>query len=64
MEKSKNKENSAVIEVIDGGPLKITGKISLWDLKRDITDNPSEVYLCRCGRSSNKPHCDDSHKKL
>ncbi|NMC38139.1 MAG: CDGSH iron-sulfur domain-containing protein [Bacteroidales bacterium] len=62
-EKDGNAEVAAIVEVIDGGPLKITGKITLWDLKRDITDSPSEVYLCRCGRSSKKPYCDDSHKK-
>lgn len=63
MEKTDNGENVAVVEVIDGGPLKITGKISLWDLKKDLTENPSEVYLCRCGRSAKKPFCDESHKR-
>ena len=62
-EKDGNAEAASIVEVIDGGPLRITGKINLWDLKRDITENPCEVYLCRCGRSSNKPYCDDSHKK-
>ena len=60
----KNEEKSeAIIEVIDFGPLKITGNFILKDLQRDKEDSPGEVWLCRCGRSGNKPFCDDSHKK-
>ena len=62
-EKEENAEAAAIVEVIDGGPLRIAGKINLWDLKRDTTEKPSEVFLCRCGRSSNKPYCDESHKR-
>lgn len=51
------------VEVLEGGPLKITGKILLKDLKRDKVENLDEVMLCRCGRSGNKPFCDDSHKR-
>jgi len=63
MEKNDNEENTAIVEVIDGGPLKITGKILLRDLKKDFTENISEVYLCRCGRSGCKPYCDGTHKR-
>jgi CDGSH iron-sulfur domain-containing protein 3 len=62
MEGKENNKASALVEVIDGGPLKITGQILLKDPKKDISDNPVEVYLCRCGRSCNKPYCDESHK--
>ena len=62
MEKINDKKASAIVEVIDGGPLKITGQILFKDAKKDISDNPVELYLCRCGRSCNKPYCDDSHK--
>jgi CDGSH-type Zn-finger protein len=62
METNDNRKSSALIEVIDGGPLKITGPIILKDPKKDILDNPIEVYLCRCGQSCNKPYCDGSHK--
>ena len=53
---------TTLVEVIDGGPLKIEGNIFLKDLKKDILDSPEEVFLCRCGRSCNKPYCDGSHK--
>jgi len=62
MEKNDDMKASAIVEVIDGGPLKITGQIVLRDLKKDITDTVAEMYLCRCGRSCNKPYCDDSHR--
>jgi CDGSH-type Zn-finger protein len=63
METNGKKKILTLVEVIDGGPLKITGQILLKDLKKDITESPSEVFLCRCGRSGNKPHCDESHKR-
>jgi hypothetical protein len=63
MEENKEFKPQAIIEVIDNGPIKITGNILLSDSKRDIMDSPQEIYLCRCGRSQNKPYCDESHKK-
>ena len=62
MENNKTKKATAVIEVIDFGPLKITGNFLLKDLKRDKEESPGEVWLCRCGKSGNKPYCDNSHK--
>jgi hypothetical protein len=63
MENKKEYKSQATIEVLDNGPIKITGNIIITDSKRDIVDKPQEVWLCRCGRSANKPYCDDSHKK-
>ena len=63
MEDKKDFKSQATIEVVDNGPIKITGNILIRDSKRDLTDNSEEVYLCRCGRSGNKPYCDESHKK-
>lgn len=61
METDQKKCIDAVIEVIEDGPLKISGHIVLKDLKRDVTVTLEEVSLCLCGRSKNKPFCDDSH---
>ena len=63
MEENKEYKTQAVIEVIDIGPLKITGNFVIKDLKRDKEDTSKEVWLCRCGKSTNKPYCDESHKK-
>ncbi|MGD0341112.1 MAG: CDGSH iron-sulfur domain-containing protein [Bacteroidales bacterium] len=62
MEDSKSAGSKATIEVIDSGPLKINGNIILQDLKRDKETPMDEVLLCRCGKSSDKPFCDGSHK--
>jgi CDGSH-type Zn-finger protein len=63
MEEKKEEKSQAIIEVIDFGPLKITGNFLLKDLKRDKEESPGEIKLCICGKSGNKPYCDDSHKK-
>jgi len=62
MEKNDNRKATATVEVIENGPLKITGQILLKDIKKDITDAICEVSLCRCGHSCNKPYCDGSHR--
>jgi len=63
MEEKKEHKPQAMIEVIDFGPFKITGNFILKDLQRHNEDTPGEVWLCRCGKSANKPYCDESHKK-
>ena len=60
----KNKEiEEAKIEVIENGPLKITGTINLTDSSRGVSTETNELWLCRCGNSENKPYCDGSHKR-
>jgi CDGSH-type Zn-finger protein len=63
MEEKKENKSQAIVKVIEFGPLKITGNFILKDLKRDTENSPGEVWLCRCGRSGNKPFCDESHLK-
>lgn len=63
MEEKKETKSEAIVEVIEFGPIKITGNFLVKDLKRGTEHSPAEIYLCRCGKSGNKPFCDDSHKK-
>jgi CDGSH iron-sulfur domain-containing protein 3 len=63
MEEKKENKSQAVVEVLEFGPLKITGNFVIKDLKRDTETSSVEVWLCRCGKSTNKPFCDESHKK-
>jgi CDGSH iron-sulfur domain-containing protein 3 len=63
MKENNEHKHQAIIEVIDFGPLKITGKFILKDTKRNKEESAEEILLCRCGRSANKPYCDCSHEK-
>ena len=63
MEDKKENKSQAIIEIMDSGPMKITGNFLIKDLKRDIEDAPGEVLLCLCRKSGNLPYCDQSHKK-
>ncbi len=62
MEEKKTIKTETVVEVIESGPLRISGNFILKDLKRDAETTPGEVWLCRCGKSASKPYCDRSHK--
>jgi CDGSH-type Zn-finger protein len=61
MEDKGEKKFQARIEVLESGPLRITGNFIINDIKRGIENAPGEILLCTCGKSKNKPYCDDSH---
>jgi CDGSH iron-sulfur domain-containing protein 3 len=63
MSENEDKKPKVVVDVVDFGPLRITGNMVIKDLQRNKESTPSEVSLCRCGRSADKPYCDDSCKK-
>jgi CDGSH iron-sulfur domain-containing protein 3 len=63
MEEKKEVKPQAIVEIEDFGPLKISGNFLVKDLKRDKEESPTEIRLCICGKSANKPYCDESHKK-
>jgi CDGSH-type Zn-finger protein len=64
MEDNDNKNETARVEMIDGGPVKISGNFILEDFKRDIVIKGNQtIYLCTCGNSGRMPYCDESHLK-
>ena len=63
MEKNDKTNKGTKVEILDQGPIKITGNFILKDLKRYKEESVKEVFLCGCGKSSTKPFCDDSHNK-
>jgi CDGSH iron-sulfur domain-containing protein 3 len=63
MEENKQFKPQATVEIIESGPLKITGNFIIKDIKKGTEEVSSEVWLCRCGKSRNKPFCDESHKR-
>jgi CDGSH-type Zn-finger protein len=58
-------ENEKVLfQVIAGGPLKVTGPVQIKGPDGEIINIMESVDLCRCGGSSNKPFCDETHKRI
>ena len=53
------------VTVIDNGPLKISGEAVSVHYCGEALESPAgkDVYLCRCGESSNAPYCDGSHSR-
>lgn len=49
------------IRLAHNGPLYIRGDITIVNSRGEVTLNDTRVALCRCGASSNKPFCDNSH---
>ncbi|MBX6375098.1 MAG: CDGSH iron-sulfur domain-containing protein [Acetobacteraceae bacterium] len=45
------------VQLLADGPLELRGNLRL---KGDPIG--TEAWLCRCGQSQNKPHCDGSHR--
>ncbi len=73
------KNNLPKVEVTENGPYIVSVNIPLIKgvMKSDPTGNPTGwhmgdsipvedggYYLCRCGHSSNKPFCDDTHLSI
>ena len=49
--------------VSNGGPLKMTGNITLIDEDGNVTHS-NNLSLCRCGASKSKPVCDNQHLEV
>ncbi|HSL42818.1 MAG TPA: CDGSH iron-sulfur domain-containing protein [Anaerolineales bacterium] len=77
-ESSQNSPSKRVV-IIKNGPYVIEGGVPLvsktqvvsehgepltWRKDGEISVGPGEYRLCRCGQSSNKPFCDDTHLKI
>jgi CDGSH-type Zn-finger protein len=54
----------AAIEVVDDGPLWVTGGVDIVNPDGSPMETRNRVTMCRCGQSSNKPLCDGSHAKV
>jgi CDGSH-type Zn-finger protein len=52
------------IQATPNGPLKVEGDFSVHNADSSLAPHTGQTaFLCRCGKSSNKPFCDGSHKK-
>jgi CDGSH iron-sulfur domain-containing protein 3 len=50
------------ITVTEDGPLMVEGYFSIKSVDGNILSTMEKTFLCRCGKSGNKPFCDGSHK--
>lgn len=70
-------EDGIRIEIEPNGPYVVYGDVPLremspvhtfngepiaWHTLREVSPAPGRLELCRCGRSSTKPFCDNSHE--
>lgn len=54
-------ENS--VHVAYNGPLFVRGDLNIADAPANAPGLKFRAALCRCGKSRNKPYCDNSHEK-
>jgi CDGSH-type Zn-finger protein len=52
------------IKVRENGPYLITGVVTLVDADGHPYTVKENFVLCRCGKSSDKPFCDGSHREV
>jgi CDGSH iron-sulfur domain-containing protein 3 len=57
-----NIKHQAELKFDTNGPFEVKGNFIIKDCNGIIIPTENVVYLCRCGKSKNKPFCDDSHK--
>ena len=51
------------VSVAYNGPLFVRGDLSIADAPSNASGLKYRAALCRCGKSANKPFCDNSHEK-
>lgn len=49
------------IQIAYNGPLFVSGELRIDDAPADVPGLKFRAALCRCGKSGNKPYCDNSH---
>lgn len=55
--------NGTGISVMENGPYVVEGGVEIRSAVGE-TSQEEKAFLCRCGRSSNKPFCDGTHNKV
>lgn len=57
------RDGPLLIEPETNGPLAVTGNLEICCGTGRTINRVTSVRLCRCGGSSNKPYCDDTHRR-
>ena len=58
-----SRDGSVTITPSVDGPLRIEGALELVSGTGRTINRVTDVWLCRCGGSSNKPYCDGTHRR-
>jgi CDGSH-type Zn-finger protein len=55
---------SIKLTALPDGPYRLEGQVAIFDREgQPVPDRGAAVFLCRCGRSADKPFCDGSHAR-
>ncbi len=57
-------ENPKIFRNPESGSLRFTGTADFVDSEGNVIESRRDFKLCGCGRSSDKPFCDGSHKQI
>lgn len=60
-DKTEQPPEQNVITIEKDGPLYIHGEVVIKGLNGNVILKDTRVAMCRCGKSKNKPLCDNSH---
>lgn len=60
-DKTEQPPQQNVITIEKDGPIYIHGEVVIRDMDENIVLKDTRVAMCRCGKSKNKPLCDNSH---
>ncbi len=60
----ETKGGKLTIKVLDDGPVLLAGNVEIKNGSGRSAWQGTEVALCRCGASDNKPFCDGNHVKV
>lgn len=52
------------VTVFKNGPVQVKGEIAIYAGSGRLAERTDEAYLCRCGKSANRPYCDGTHKRI
>ena len=58
------RDGEVALEPLPNGPLRVAGNLEVLSGTGRTIGKSTELYLCRCGHSANKPYCDGSHARV
>ena len=50
------------VRTVKDGPVHVRGRLTIRDAAGGVIAEGTRFALCRCGRSANKPFCDNAHR--